>query len=88
MAQPIGDQGVTVQAPAGFDARRAALYVQFKAEEWFGDDKMVTNLGIAAALVAFYGCKHAAKTRFGESIDMYAMQTAMRFSAAARLLTC
>jgi hypothetical protein len=41
-----GDQGVTIKAPAGFDARRAAVYMQFQAEEWFGVEKMVTNLGM------------------------------------------
>jgi hypothetical protein len=32
---------------------------------------MVTNLGVAAALVSFYGCKHTARSPFGENIDMY-----------------
>jgi hypothetical protein len=35
----IGDRGVSVDAPTGFDVKRAAVYMQFKAEEWFGDDK-------------------------------------------------
>lgn len=67
----IGDQGVTVKAPAGFDARRAAVYLLFQAEGWFGHETLVSNLGIAAALVTFYGCKHAATNRFGEVLDLY-----------------
>lgn len=67
----IGDQSVTIKAPAGFDARRAAIYMQFWAEEWFGGEKMVTNLGVAAALVSFYGCKHAARNSCGEAINMH-----------------
>ena len=78
----IGDQGVTVEAPAGFDARRAAIYIQFQAEEWFGEEALVTNLGVAAALVSFYGFKHAAKDPLGESIDMYADREAMCGKAA------
>ncbi|WP_321944394.1 hypothetical protein [Paraburkholderia tropica] len=78
----IGDQGVTVKAPLGFDARRAAIYMQLLAEEWFGVEKMVTNLGIAAALVSLYGCKHAARNARGETIDMHADREAMCARAA------
>ena len=67
----IGDQGVTIRAPQALNARRAAIYMQFWAEEWFGVEAMVTNLGIAAALVTFYGCKHAARNQFGETINMH-----------------
>ncbi len=67
----IGDQGVTVIAPAGLRVKRAAVYIQFKAEEWFDDETCVSNLGIAAALVSFYGCKHGARKKNGLSIDMY-----------------
>lgn len=66
-----GEQGVTVEAPASLDTKRAAVYIQFKAEDWFGDEATVTNLGIAAALVSFYGCKHVARNSFGEDLDMY-----------------
>lgn len=78
----IGDQGITVNAPIGFNTRRAAIYMQFQAEEWFGNEKMVTNLGIAAALVTFYGCKHAARNSLGESIDMYADREAICHDAS------
>lgn len=67
----IGDQSVTVRAPQGFDARRAAMYLQFHAEEWFGEDALVSNLGIASALVTFYGCKHAARNTSSQVIDMH-----------------
>lgn len=73
----IGDLGVTVRAPEGFDARRAAIYLQLQAEAWFGDEKMVSNLGIAATLVALYGCEHAARSGCSDSIDMYADREAM-----------
>lgn len=67
----IGDQGVTIKAPKGLDARRAAIYMQFWAEEWFGVEKMVTNLGVAAALVALYGCKQCPRNKYGEAINMH-----------------
>jgi hypothetical protein len=67
----IGDLGVTVRAPIGFDAKRAAVYVQFWAEEWFGDGETLSNLGIAAALVVFYGCKHTQRNPRGEVIDLF-----------------
>lgn len=78
----VGDQGVTIRAPQGFDARRAAVFMQFCAEEWFGAENSVTNLGIAAALVSFYGCKHSAKNPRGEVIDMHIDRTAACPSAA------
>jgi hypothetical protein len=67
----IGDQGVSVRAPEGFDARRAAVYMQFNAERWFGPGYEVTNLGVAAGLVMFYGCEHEARRSGAEVIDMY-----------------
>jgi len=66
-----GDQSVTIKAPKGFDTKRAAVYIQFQAENLFGDEATVTNLGIAAALVSFYGCKHAPHSRYGVDLDMY-----------------
>lgn len=66
-----GDRGVSIKAPLGFDARRAAVYIQLSAERWFGPEKQVSNLGIAAALVSFYGCRHAARNLRGEVIDMF-----------------
>lgn len=73
----IGDQRVAVQAPYGSDPRRAAIYLQLKAEEWFGDSASVSNLGIAAALVAFYGCTHGVRSEHEEHIDMYTDRSAM-----------
>lgn len=73
----IGDQSVAVQAPLGLDLRRAAIYMQLKAEEWFGASVSVSNLGIAAALVTFYGCTHGARTEHEEFIDMYTDRAAM-----------
>lgn len=67
----VGDQGVTVTAPVDLDVRRAAVYIQFSAEDWYGETAMVTNLGIAAALVAFYGCQHSPRNFRGAVIDMY-----------------
>lgn len=66
-----GDQSVTIQAPQGLDTKRAAVYIQFLAEDLFGDEATVTNLGIAAALVSFYGCKHTSHNKYGEDLDMY-----------------
>lgn len=82
----LGDQSVTVEAPNDFDARTAAVYMQFMAEEWFGSPGPdVTNLGIAAALVSFYGCKHAPRNEQDEIIDMYSDRAA-RCSGAAVLM--
>ena len=73
----VGDQGVSVMAPVNLDVRRAAIYMEFWAEEWFGDEKYVTNLGIAAALVTFYGCKHSPMNSRGNVIDMHHDREAM-----------
>jgi hypothetical protein len=67
----MGDQGATIQAPHGLDTKRAAVYLQFQAETWFGDEVTLTNRGIAAALVSFYGCKQTAHSRYAEDLDMY-----------------
>ena len=67
----VGDQGVSVMAPDNLDVKRAAVYIQFQAEEWFGIETPVSNLGIAAALVKFYGCKHARRNTQGNVIDMF-----------------
>jgi hypothetical protein len=68
----IGNQDVYVKRKTGsIDGKRAALYCQFMAEEWFGNGVIVSNLGIAAMLVTFYGFFHAAKTDTCTDIDMY-----------------
>ena len=82
----IGDQGVTVMAPEGIDVRRAAVYIQFKVEEWFGDTMSASNLGIAASLVAFYGCKHSARSPDDKIIDMYSDRESMSREAYDSLI--
>lgn len=75
----VGYQGVTISAPPELDVRRAAVYIQFCAEEWYGETAMVTNLGIAAALVTYFGCQHAPMRRdpLGHmSVDMYCAREA------------
>ena len=67
----VGDQGVSVMVPDNLDVKRAAIYIQLKAEEWFGDEETVSNLGIAAALVTFYGCTQARRNIQGNVIDMF-----------------
>jgi len=68
----IGDQDVYVEHPTGeVDGRRVALYCWFKASEWFGDAALVSNLGIASLMVAFYGFQHCAK-RYSTTVDLYA----------------
>ena len=67
----VGDKGVTVTAPLELDVRRAAVYIQLCAEKWYGDTVMVMNLGIAAALVTFYGCKQSPRNFRGAVIDMH-----------------
>lgn len=54
-AMEVGDFSIFVAPKDGApDTRRAALYCQFKAEEWFGDEVMLSNLGVASLLVQFY----------------------------------
>lgn len=66
----IGDQDVFVERRSGeVDPRRAAIYCQFKAEKVAGD-REVMNLGIAAALIAFYGFVHCARCEC-PTIDLY-----------------
>lgn len=67
----IGNQDVFVASES--DPTDAAIYCQFVAEttpiETPGD--IVSNLGIAAALVHFYGCKHSAASKDAITIDMH-----------------
>jgi hypothetical protein len=52
----MGDQRIYIKRVSGdIDAKRAAIYCQFMCEEWFGHDKILTNLGVASLLVTFYG---------------------------------
>lgn len=54
-----GSQPAAVIPAPDLDVRRAAVHIQFKAEEWFGDDTILPNETIAKALIAFYGCRPA-----------------------------
>ena len=66
----IGNQDVFVERRTGdVDPKRAAIYCQFKAEECLGDREMM-NLGIAAALIAFYGFVHCAECEC-PAVDLY-----------------
>lgn len=68
----IGDQRVYVQRKTGnVDAKRAAVFCLFMAEEWFGPNFMASNLGIAACLCAFYGFRHTARTSMATDIDLH-----------------
>lgn len=68
----IGDQRVYIRRyTGGVDAKRAAVYCQFKCEEWFGSAKMLTNLGVASLLVTFYGYQHTASMDGCNIIDMH-----------------
>lgn len=56
----LGDFSVYVAPLVGApDTRRAALYCQFKAEEWFGVEVVLSNLGVASLLVQFYDHEQA-----------------------------
>ena len=67
------DLGVFVVPNEGApDTRRAALYCQFMAEEWFGVEVMVSNLGIAALLVQFYDHQQAPRVwNCPLAVDLY-----------------
>lgn len=68
----IGDQQVFVRRISGdVDPVQAAVYMQFMCEDWFGEPKILTNLGVASLLVAFYGFQQAAATPLCTEIDMY-----------------
>ena len=63
-AMDLGDFSVFVSPKDGApDTRRAALYCQFKAEEWFGVEVMLSNLGIASLLVQFYDHQQAPRVQ-------------------------
>lgn len=68
----LGDQKVFVERKTGnVDAKRAAVFCLFMAEEWFGPHFMASNLGIAACLCAFYGFQHTARTSMATELDLY-----------------
>lgn len=68
----IGNQDVYVEHPTGaVDGRRVALYLWFKAWDWFGSAVLISNLGIAAVMVAFYGFRHCATHPCSTTVDLY-----------------
>lgn len=83
----VGDQGVSILAGSDFDVIRAAVYIQFKVEEWFGDTMSATNPGIAAALVSFYGCKHSQRTDNDIAIDMYSERESLNGESYKKLIS-
>lgn len=71
-AYDVGDQQVYVCRESGnIDAKEAALYLQFQAEAFYGESAMLSNLGIAALLIEYYGFQHWHATAPCTSIDMY-----------------
>lgn len=71
----IGDQDVYVRPKKDqefVDPRKAAIYCQFRCEEWFGEEKILNNLGVAAILCMFYGYRFSPKaTNLWLEIDMH-----------------
>lgn len=68
----IGDQRVYVRRVSGnVDIKKAAVYCQFKCEEWFGAEKMLSNLGVASLLVTFYGFQHTSVVDGCDVVDMH-----------------
>lgn len=71
-AYDVGDQHVYVRRESGsIDAKEAALYLQFQAEAFYGEGAMLSNLGIAALLIEYYGFQHWRATAPCIFIDMY-----------------
>ncbi len=85
-AHNMGDMRVFLKRVSGdVDAKRAAMYCQFMCEEWFGPDKKLTNLGVAALLVSFYGFQHHYGGPY-EIIDMYSDRAAFFGNACDEIL--
>lgn len=83
----IGDQRVFVRRVTGdVDPVRAAVYLQFLCEEFFEGDKMLSNLGVAALLIAYFGFQHTAATTLCTEIDMYADREKMCGAECAALM--
>jgi hypothetical protein len=75
----IGDQSVYVESKSGeVDVPLAAAFIVAKTQEWWGN-VLVSNLGVAAALVEFYGCEHMATATAHIEVDLYDQS---RYSAA------
>lgn len=68
----IGDQDVFVEHPTGeVDGVHIASYIFMKACDWFGSGYLISNLGVAAAMVAFYGFRHCARPILWTDADLY-----------------
>ena len=70
----IRNQDIYVEQREGaVDGQRAVLYCQFRCEEWFGYDAILSNLAVGALLCMFYGYRHRAVAVFesATAIDMY-----------------
>lgn len=67
----VGNQDIYVVRRSGdVDAKRAALYCQFKSEEWFAEDAGLMTLGVAALLTMFYGYRQAPVPDHDDFIDI------------------
>lgn len=64
-----GDQAVYLTSET--DPTRAAVYCQFLTEDHLGESTSVLNIGIAKALIQFYGCHPAEKTESAIDVDLY-----------------
>jgi len=80
----IGDQTVFVSPrdDSALPAVRAALYCQFKCEEWFGDEATLSNLGVASLLVQFYGYQQCARSCTAATVDMHLEREALTLVCA------
>lgn len=68
----IGNQDVYVEDPTGeIDGKYIALYCWYKACDWFGTGALISDLGIASVMVAFYGFRHCASHPFSTTVDLY-----------------
>ena len=66
----IGNQEVYIQSHSEIDVIKAAVYCQFKAEEWFDNSIVLSNLAIASLLITFYDCTHHFLVDDANVIDM------------------
>ena len=69
----IGNQDVFVKDPTGMmDGKRVGAYLFLKAYDFFDSPGfLVSNLGIAAAMVSLYGFEHCAAHPFATPVDLY-----------------
>ncbi len=65
----IGNQSIYVESDS--DPTDAAIYCQMLMEAKIDDSVIVSNLGIASALVTFYNCRHTSSTKGAINIDMH-----------------